>query len=131
MNFGDLGQLVAALGGLAGVGAVIDALRRRRKLGIDQGTAVATTAVKLVERLEKRAVTLESQLDSTTEKLTQTRQRAADLDAQLHTANGRADDLAEQLADAQIELRHLRLQVKSLSQELDRREVDRHGIEGP
>lgn len=120
MTLQDVGQFAAALGGLAGVGAVIDGIRRRRKLSIDQGQAVANSAVALVERLELRIASLERQLTDATE-------RAESLSNALREAKIHAEDLQEshdqvaaKLADAQLEIRHLRLQIKSLSDELDR-----------
>lgn len=120
MGLTDFAQLIAALGGLAGVGAVIDGIRRHKKLTVEQGQAVANSAVALVERLERRANTLEGQLADAN-------QRADDLAKGLREANDHAatlqhrhDEMANSLADAQVEIRHLRLLVKSLSDELDR-----------
>jgi chromosome segregation ATPase len=120
MSLQDFAQLIAAVGGLAGVGAVIDGIRRHRKLTIEQGQAVANSAVALVERLERRTNTLESQL-------TAANQRADDLSKNLSEANNHAanlqkrhDQMADSLADAQVEIRHLRLLVKSLTDEVDR-----------
>lgn len=120
MTLQDIGQLIAALGGLAGIGAVIDGIRRHRKYSVEQGQAVTNSAVGLVERLERRANHLEGQLD-------QANQRADTLATRLRETNERADNLqhkhdlmADSLADAQAEIRHLRLLVKSLTEELDR-----------
>jgi predicted nucleic acid-binding Zn-ribbon protein len=113
--------LIAGAGGLAGVAAIVDGIRRRKKLTVEQGQAVANSAVALVERLERRANHLEDQLD-------QANQRTETLTKSLREANDRAenlqrqhDELAGSLADAQLEIRHLRLLTKSLTDELDRR----------
>ena len=120
MTLQDIGQLIGAVGGLAGIGVVVDGIRRCKRLSIDQGTAVTNTAVALVERLERRVNTLEAQLSDAN-------RQVETLTKALREANNRADELqqrhdemAESLVDAHAEVRHLRLVSKSLADELDR-----------
>ncbi|AHH98346.1 hypothetical protein [Kutzneria albida] len=125
MSLQDLGVWFGILGGggglLGGLYAAIDSIRKRRKMSIDQAGMVANSAISLVNQLEQRAKTLETQLGMAN-------QRADDLSEKLRAANQRADDLqekhdnmSEQLSGAQAEVRVLRGQVKFLMVELDKR----------
>lgn len=125
MSIQDLGVWAGILGGGGGVlGAIytaLDSLRKKRKLGVDQAGMVASTAISLVESLRKQTETLEEQL-------TEANSRADDLSAKLRGSLDEAAELrrqhghmAEALTNAQAEVRVLRLQVKNLSETLDRR----------
>jgi chromosome segregation ATPase len=101
--------------------AVIDGVRRGKKWSLNQLQIVNTSAVKLAESLREQTESLEGRLKTATD-------RADTLSEQLRRANTQVDDLkrqhdqmGEQLADAQAEVRVLRGQVKTLTQELDRR----------
>jgi chromosome segregation ATPase len=123
MSTQDVVALVGALGGFGGAWALVDGILRRRKMSVEQGQIVTGTAVKLVEALETRAKTLETQLEHAN-------LRADDLDTKLRGANEQVDglrrshdEMSERLADAQAEVRVLRGQVKMLTEELDRRQT--------
>lgn len=120
MGLQDFAQLLAALGGLAGIGAVIDGIRRHKKMSLEQGQVVTHTAVALVERLERRTNTLENQLASADERAEVLSKALREANEHADTLQDKHDHMAVSLADAQVEIRHLRLQVKSLSEELDR-----------
>lgn len=116
----DIIALIGALGGAGGVFATVDGYRKRKRIPIDQGTAIANSAVKLIERLQTQADGLQKQLYNANS-------RADDLAEKLKAATRRADDLQEkhdellvQLADAQSDMRHMRLTIKTLSTELDK-----------
>lgn len=120
MSLQDIAQLLAAMGGLAGIGAVLDSIRRRRRMSVEQGQAVANSAVALVERLERRTGTLEGQLDEANRHVDSLSKALRDANSRATSLQTKHDHLANSLADAQVEIRHLRLTVKSLSEELDR-----------
>lgn len=109
-----------ALGGVSGIVAAIEGVRKQKRIPIDQGTAIANSAVKLIEKLQLQADSLQKQLVSANT-------RADDLSGKLRAANTRADDLQEkhdklliQVSDAQSEMRLMRLTIKSLSTELEK-----------
>lgn len=120
MNWQDLIAILGGFGGAGGLFAVIDGVRKRKRIPIDQGTAIANSAVKLIEKLQTQADSLQRQLVSANT-------RADDLGVKLRAANQRADDLQEkhdgllvQVSDAQSEMRLMRLTIKSLSTELEK-----------
>lgn len=121
MNWADITALIGALGGAGGVLALIDGYRKRKRIPIDQSTAIANNAVALIEKLQTQADTLQRQLNNANT-------RADDLAEKLKAANRRADDLQEkhdallvQVSDAQFEMRNMRLTIKTLSDALDKR----------
>lgn len=116
----DIVAILGGFGGAGGVFAVIDGIRKTKRIPIGQGTAIANSAVKLIEKLQQQADTLQQQLVNANT-------RADDLADKLRAANQRADDLQgkhdtllTQLSDAQGELRLMKLTVKSLSTELEK-----------
>lgn len=120
MNWQDLIAILGGFGGAGGLFAVIDGVRKRKRIPIDQGTAIANSAVKLIEKLQNQADSLQKQLGNANT-------RADDLSGKLRAANQRADDLQTkhdelltQLNDAQSEVRLMKLTVKSLSTELEK-----------
>ncbi len=120
MNWQDIIAILGGFGGAGGAFAVIDGVRKRKRIPIDQGTAIANSAVKLIEKLQNQADSLQKQLVSANT-------RADDLSGKLRAANQRADDLQvkhdgllTQLNDAQSEMRLMKLTVKSLSTELEK-----------
>ncbi len=120
MNWQDIIAILGGFGGAGGVFAVVDGVRKRKRIPIDQGTAIANSAVKLIEKLQNQADSLQKQLVSANT-------RADDLSGKLRAANQRADDLQvkhdgllTQLNDAQSEMRLMKLTVKSLSTELEK-----------
>lgn len=121
MNWADILAVIGALGGVGGVLAMIDWIRKRKRVPIDQSAAIANNAVQFIERLQ-------AQTDSLQQRLNTANTRADDLSQKLAAANTRADDLQRkhdtlltQLSDAQFEIRNLRLTVKTLSDAMDRR----------
>jgi len=103
--------------------AFIDGYRKRKRIPIDQSTAIANNAVALIERLQTQADTLQRQLYNANS-------RADDLAEKLKAANARADDLQDkhdtlllQLSDAQFQMRSMRTTINTLSATLNR-----HGI---
>lgn len=120
MNWQDIIAILGGFGGAGGVLAVVDGWRKRKRIPIDQGTAIANSAVKLIEKLQQQADSLQKQLVNANT-------RTDDLTGKLRAANQRADDLQEkcdtllvQLSDAQSEMRLMRLTIKSLSTELEK-----------
>ena len=120
MNWQDIIAILGGFGGAGGVLAVIDGVRKRKRIPVDQGTAIANSAVKLIEKLQQQADSLQRQLMSANT-------RADDLAGKLRAANQRADDLQEkhdglltQLSDALGEIRLMKLTIKSLSAELEK-----------
>src|SRR5882762_4393668 len=120
MNWQDLIALAEGLGGAGGLLAVIDGIRRWKRISVDRGTAVMNNAVKFIEKLQSQADILQNQLVSANS-------RVDDLSVKLRTANQHADDLQKkhddmliQLSDAQGEVRLMKLTIKSLSAELEK-----------
>lgn len=120
MNWQDIIAILGALGGAGGLFAVLDGVRKRKRIPVDQGTAIANSAVKLIEKLQFQADSLQKQLMNANT-------RADDLGVKLRAANQRADDLQTkhdnllvQVSDAQSEMRLMRLTIKSLSTELEK-----------
>jgi chromosome segregation ATPase len=120
MDWQYIVAILGAMGGAGGVFSTIEGVRKNKRIPIDQGTAIANSAVKLIEKLQLQADSLQKQLVSANT-------RADDLGTKLRSANKRADDLQEkhddlliQLSDAQSEVRIMRVTIKSLSTELDK-----------
>jgi uncharacterized coiled-coil DUF342 family protein len=120
MDWQYIVAILGAMGGAGGVFSTIEGIRKRKRIPIDQGTAIANSAVKLIEKLQTQADSLQRQLVSANT-------RADDLSVKLRAANQRADDLQEkhdglliQVSDAQSEMRLMRLTIKSLSTELEK-----------
>lgn len=123
MNWANITALIGALGGAGGVLALIDGYRKRKRIPIDQSTAIANNAVALIDKLQTQADMLQRQLNNANI-------RADDLAEKLKAATRRADVLQEkhdallvQLSDAQFEMRNMRLTIKTLSDALDKRET--------
>jgi len=121
MNWADITALIGALGGAGGVLALLDGYRKRKKIPIDQSTAIANNAVQLIEKLQAQADSLQKQLYNANS-------RADDLAEKLKVAVAKADDLQEkhdtlllQLSDAQFQMRNMRLTIRTLSDALDKR----------
>lgn len=101
--------------------AIIDGYRKRKRIPIDQSAAVSNNMLGFIEKLQGQADMLQRQLNSANS-------RADDLAEKLRAANMRADNLQEkhdelliQLSDAQFQVRNMKLTVKALSDELDKR----------
>lgn len=116
MSFDIIIAVVGALAWIPGIYGIIDAVRRRRenlRHTIDEGDRmVVQSAIELLAPYKKRVNELEIQLKDAEDII-------HDLSHNLETATVRANTLNEQLIDAQTELSYLRIQVKTLTQQID------------
>jgi uncharacterized coiled-coil protein SlyX len=108
--------VVGALAWLPSVYGIIEAVRRRKdkaRQALDEGDRmVVKSAISLLAPYEKRVAELESKLSGANNTITT-------LKGQLDDATHRATVLNNQLVDAQTEIGYLRIQVKTLSQQLN------------
>ncbi|HEX3778545.1 MAG TPA: hypothetical protein VHX38_02680 [Pseudonocardiaceae bacterium] len=115
MNAVLLIGLIGAAAWIPGLWGIVDGWRKRRAerdQQADEGDRlVVKSAVELLKPYRERVEELES-------KLSGAERTIRDMTGQLRSANARAEDLNSKLADAQTELNFLRLQVKTMSQQL-------------
>lgn len=115
MNIGILIGVIGALAWIPGIWGVIEAVRRHReslRRSIDDGDRmVVTSALELLEPYKERVEELEVKLKGA-------RKTIDGLTERLDTATRQAGNLNNQLVDAQTEIGYLRVQVKTMSQQL-------------
>lgn len=119
MNLGVIIAIVGAAAWIPGVYGIIEAVRRHKqsvRSAIDKGDRlVVQSAIELLAPYKSEVAELKTNLHNA-------RDTIDDLKDKLDAATRRANDLNEQLLDAQSELGFLRIQVKSLSQQIKQAE---------
>lgn len=109
---------IAILGAAAwipGIWGIVEAVRRHRteaNRAVDEGDRmVVKSALELLQPYKVRVEELETTLATAEHTI-------RDMNEQLAAANRQVSDLSSKLSDAQAEIGYLRVQVKTLSQQL-------------
>lgn len=108
MNWTLLIGLVSAGAWIVGLYQVVQGIRARSAEG---DRVIVKSAVELLKEHKEEAAQLKRDL-------TEAKTTIENLTGQLEMATNQVHDLTEQLGDAQAEVRLLRLQVKTMSQQL-------------
>lgn len=126
-------SLVSAAGGIPGVWGIIDGIHKRRtdqktqadetevqreKIADENDRMVVKSAVELLQPYREQVSELKTDLRTAKATIDTLTGNLDTANANLASANSKIAELNSQLVDAQTELRFLRMQVKTLSQQL-------------
>lgn len=126
MTPGDIALIIAAIGGLAGVGSMVTALFNRKKIYAEAGKSGADSAQVLSAASVALLEPMQIQMARLSANLIESQNRVDSLDTKLTATNTKLRKTNEELDSARYQIRLLSKNVDDLSGQLGRYQ-DRYG----